>query len=253
MKANRNHAALAVIILLASGCASVPSSLESGHLKDDLENISTRRYVRVRGIAVAPDDVSDTTRRRAASRQAALALARKELLGVVGGLRVTGRVLVGDAMLIDQRLKEEVDSLVAAAEVAKTEWAADDSCVVVLQIRRREVEKLKTGIKKSDLPPPLPKKTRRFWKTASARERRRREYRSPSPNRGRMFQRLMPWTKGFLDDCRKDKVPGAVVLNCGTGGLLSMGLSLGMYPIGADLIALPFRLIAMPFKSRPAR
>lgn len=158
------------LVGLLSACSHVEPSLQGGRLRDTWSNPSTRRYFRVRGIGLPGKETTDEIRRRAESREAALVSARKELLSLIGGLRLTGGITVRDAMVVDSELKLTVDRLVFGAEEHFVEWSDSGACVVTLQVEREVVEKMVAGIKPRDLPEPLPEPTRKFWKSETKRE-----------------------------------------------------------------------------------
>lgn len=161
---------LLLAAVLLSACGHVEPSLHGGRLKDSWSNPSSRRYLRVRGIGSTSTDIEDDVRRRAESREAALASARKELLSLIGGLRLAGGITVRDAMVVDSELRSTVDRLVFGSEEYRTEWTESGACVVTLQVERSTVKKMVEGIKPKDLPAPLPEPTRRFWKAESQKD-----------------------------------------------------------------------------------
>lgn len=66
---------------------------------------------------------------------------------------------------------------------------------------------------------------------------------------GELMPVLMPWTTEFMAICRRDFLPGAGrVAGCGGKLLLEGTLSVGLYPIGIDLLGLPFRGLGMAYR-----
>lgn len=60
---------------------------------------------------------------------------------------------------------------------------------------------------------------------------------------------IMPLTAGFIAECRQtSRSVGDHILNCGLGMVLGEALTLGLYPVGADLLALPFRAASRSFR-----
>lgn len=166
----RSRSIILGLLFSAAGCSHVEPSIQNGRIKDEWKNPSSRTYLRVRGIGIASPDTKDDAARRAGSREAALVAARKELLALVGGLRLTGGITVKDAMTIDSELAVSVDWLVYGAEEYRVEWGDAASCVVTLQVRRSVVEKMIAGVKPKDLPKPLPEPARQLWRTESRSE-----------------------------------------------------------------------------------
>lgn len=171
MKKSIGGVLLPVLASFLAACGHVEPSLQNGKLKDTWSNPSDRRYLRVRGIGSASKEGDDEVRRRAESREAALASARKELLSLIGGLRLAGGITVRDAMVVDSELKSTVDRLVFGSEEYRTEWADNGACVVTLQVERSTVKKMVSGIKPKDLPEPLSEPVRRFWKSENLRDK----------------------------------------------------------------------------------
>lgn len=159
-----------VVGLLMAACSHIRPTIEGDRVRDTWENPSNRAYYRVRGLGTPPDVLKGSTRRRAASRDAALAGARRELLALIGGVRLAGGLTVQDGMAMDSQLKESVDRLVIGAEEALVEFTSSDHCVVTLQIPRSEVDRLGKGVQPKDMPKPLPEPARAFWKTESRKE-----------------------------------------------------------------------------------
>lgn len=229
---------LLLAAVLLSACGHVEPSLQGGRLKDLWSNPSSRRYLRVRGIGSTSKDVEDDVRRRAESREAALASARKELLSLIGGLRLAGGITVRDAMVVDSELRSTVDRLVFGSEEHRTEWTEGGACVVTLQVERSTVKKMVDGIKPKDLPAPLPEPTRRFWKTESQSDVKwtradvegRKSILAGIPNTLVVGGLMVPgWAQIFVgqelegDESMKLTLRGIGVMG-GTLGLLAIGL-----------------------------
>lgn len=135
------RALLAAAVLL-SGCAGVPRSTEHGEIKSVWSQISTKEFVRVRGIGAVPDGTLGQTARRGASRNASLVAARYELLALVKGVKLEGGVSIGQLMVNSDVVREIANDLVRGGEEVQTEWLADDGAVTTLELRRSTVERL---------------------------------------------------------------------------------------------------------------
>lgn len=132
----------AVLAVLLGGCASVPRATHGGQLSMIWGSISTKDFLRVRGIGVAKPGAAGSTARRGASRNAALVAARYQLLSVVKGVKLEGGVTVSQLMEKDSLIREIANEVVSGGDEVKTEWLADDGCVVTLELKRSKVEHL---------------------------------------------------------------------------------------------------------------
>jgi hypothetical protein len=138
MKTNRLW--LAAVVLLA-GCGGGKYTLANRKgIVDSWGTVSDEYAIRVRGVGVAPQDTTGTTLRRGLSRDAALVDARKELIAKVEGIKISGDVTIRKKVESDSNLKEIVDNMISNAEEVQTNWADDDSCTLVLELRRDQVE-----------------------------------------------------------------------------------------------------------------
>ena len=136
------RALLLAVIVLASGCASLPRATQSGRLLDVWSKISDKSYIRTRGIGGVPAGTTGQTARRGASRNAGLVAARYELLSVIKGVKLSGGITIAQLMEKDSVVRELADDLVRGGEEVQTEWLNDDGCVITLELRRATVERL---------------------------------------------------------------------------------------------------------------
>lgn len=128
--------------IMISGCASVPRATEGGVLKDFWTKISTGDVIRVRGVGAAPAGAKGQTHRRAASRNAALSMARYELLATVRGIKISGGVTLAQLAERDSLIRELANDIVKGGEEILTEFLADDGAVCTLELKRSTVERL---------------------------------------------------------------------------------------------------------------
>lgn len=136
------HLGALLLTLVASGCTHVPRATQGGRLADMWGAISTKDYIRTRGVGAAPADAKGQTRRRAASRNAALLMARYELLATVRGVKISGGVTIAQLAERDSLIRELANDMVKGGEEVLTEFMADDGAVVTLELRRTTVEHL---------------------------------------------------------------------------------------------------------------
>ncbi len=142
MKTNKLWLAAVAATFLSAGCGgSGKYTLANGKgIVDSWGTVSDEAAIRVRGVGVAPQDARGRTLRRGMSRDAALVEARKELIAKVEGIKISGDVTIKKKVETDSNLKEIVDNVISNAEEVQTNWADDDSCTVVLELRRDQVE-----------------------------------------------------------------------------------------------------------------
>ncbi len=133
---------LALLAVLLSGCASVPRATSGGKVLDLWGQVSNKAYIRVRGIGATKPTAVGLTARRGASRDAALVAARYQLLSVIKGVKLEGGITMAQLMEKDSLIREIADEVVSGGDEVKTEWLADDGCVVTLELRRSKVERL---------------------------------------------------------------------------------------------------------------
>lgn len=132
----------ASMVLALSACSSIPRATKGGALADLWTGISNRDYLRTRGIGSPPSHAAGRTHRRGASRAAALAMARYELLVVVHGVKLEGGVTVAQLAERDSVVRELADDVVKGAHEVLTEWTDADDCVATIELRRSTVERL---------------------------------------------------------------------------------------------------------------
>lgn len=133
---------VALSAIMVSGCAGVPRATEGGKLLALWGQVSTKSYIRVRGIGATSPAASGLTARRGASRSAALVSARYQLLSVIKGVKLEGGVTVSQLMERDSLIREIANEVVSGGDEVKTEWTDDDGCVVTLELKRAKVERL---------------------------------------------------------------------------------------------------------------
>lgn len=129
------------VVMALAACHDVDKAVVKGKVKDLWPQVSDSEFLRTRGVGVPPENARGLTRRRGLSRNAALVSARYEMLAVLKGVKVGGGLTVGDLMQKDSKVKEAADRIISGAVEVQTEWAADDGCVVTLEVRRDEVER----------------------------------------------------------------------------------------------------------------
>lgn len=136
-----------VTVVYFVGCGGGSQYLQDGKLKSTIEEINvTERYVIAMGIGAAPKDSTDSTQRKASSRNAAIVAAQYDLVGRLKGIKIEGGVTIQKAMETDSKIQAIVDDSIKGAEVVKTEWTSDDGCVVTMRVDKEGLAK-QLGVK----------------------------------------------------------------------------------------------------------
>lgn len=135
-------ALIATYILIVSGCASVPRATQGGRVLDLWSQVSSKEFIRVRGIGMAEAKIARLTERRGASRNAALVAARYELLSLIKGVKLEGGVTIAQLMEKDSIIREIANEMVSGGNEVLTEWTGDGGCVITLELKRSMVERL---------------------------------------------------------------------------------------------------------------
>lgn len=130
-------------LMLLVGCARVPSKVgKEGEIKKTIDMPPHSDFIETIGIGAADKNLTNTTQRRALSREAAIVRAQYEMLSIIKALQLTGEITVEMAMTTNSRLKAEIDTLIKGAEVVKTEWTSDDGAVVTLRLEKKRLDKI---------------------------------------------------------------------------------------------------------------
>ena len=131
-----------------TGCAhNAQSRVKDGEIAKtiDLEQ-NKKNYIEVVGIGGADASLTNSTQRKATSRNAAVVDAQYRLLSMVKGLRVTGGITVEKAIETDSKLQTIIDAELKGAEEVKYEWTSDDGCLVTMRIDKNRLAKM-MGVK----------------------------------------------------------------------------------------------------------
>ncbi len=130
-----------VAVAILAGCGG-SSYIQDGKIKESItEQTLNDRFVEVVGIGRSDQNIPDITGRRAVSRNAAVVDAQYRLVSIVKGVKITGGVTIEKAMETDSKIKATVDDSVRGATTTKTEWTADDGCMVTMRLDKEGLAK----------------------------------------------------------------------------------------------------------------
>jgi len=133
--------ALAALTLTAAGCGGVQSRLSRGQVQATLDQKPDRgAYFEAIGIGASDPKLASDTQRKALARDAAIVKAQYELLSMIKGVRLEGGVTVDRAMESDSELAARVDDTIRGAQILKSEFTADNGCVVTMRLPKRSLD-----------------------------------------------------------------------------------------------------------------
>ncbi len=132
---------IAVAALLAAGCSSSPDKStvsKTGEVEREwVEEGVTKNYIFARGMGAADQTLENKTQRMATSRNASIVNGQYNMLSFVKGVSLEGGVTVEKALETDSVLATKINAVIKGAQVVRTEWTADDGCVVVLRLPKK--------------------------------------------------------------------------------------------------------------------
>ena len=141
------YAALLLIALSVVGCSDKKNYVRKGEIDKTLDQESiAKRYLEAIGIGAADQNLTNSTQRRATSRNAAIVAAQYEMLSMIKGVEVEGGIRVEKAMETDSVLQTKIDAAIKGAEIIKSEWTNDDGCLVTLRLDKKRLQE-QMGIK----------------------------------------------------------------------------------------------------------
>ena len=130
--------------VLLAGCGSMQEKgtvSKAGEIEREwVEEGVTDNYVFSRGIGAADQTMDNKTQKMATSRNAAIVNAQYNMLSLVKGVKLEGGITVEKAMETDSMLATSIDASIKGAQVIKSEWTADDGCVVNLRLSKKSLK-----------------------------------------------------------------------------------------------------------------
>ena len=134
--------------LVLAGCGgSNKSYVKKGELDKTLDQQAINKsYLEAVGIGAADSTLTNSTQRKATSRNAAVVAAQYEMLSMVKGLDLEGGIRVEKAVETDSVLQTKIDAAIKGAEIVKSEWTNDDGCVVTLRLDKKRLQDM-MGVK----------------------------------------------------------------------------------------------------------
>lgn len=132
---------LSAVVVLA-GCGGVTRRVHQGSVDRVIDQKPDRgAYLEAIGIGASDPALKTDTQRMALARDAAIVKAQFELLSMVKGVTLEGGVTVERALESDSTLSARVHDTIRGAEIHKSEFTADNGCVVTLRLPKSALEK----------------------------------------------------------------------------------------------------------------
>jgi hypothetical protein len=142
MKTLRRFGGLAAVAALAA-CSGVQSRVHDGKVETTIDQKAVRGgQLEAIGIGASDPALASDTQRKALSRDAAIVKAQYEMLSMVKGVTIEGGITVDRAMEKDSSLETKIMETIRGAQIVKSEFTADNGCVVTLRLPKSRLEKM---------------------------------------------------------------------------------------------------------------
>ena len=136
--------ALVLGVVMFIGCASNPNSgtvSKAGEIQREwVEEGITDNYIFARGIGAADQSLENKTQKMATSRNAAIVNAQYNMLSIIKGVKLEGGITVEKAIETDSVLATSIDATIKGAQVVRSEWTADDGCVIIIRLGKKSLK-----------------------------------------------------------------------------------------------------------------
>jgi hypothetical protein len=124
----------------ASGKAKDRVSKDGEISREWTEQGITDNYIFATGIGAADQTMTSKTQKMATSRNAAVVGAQYNMLSVIKGVKLEGGITVEQAIETDSLLATKIDAEIKGAQIVKSEWTADDGCVVTIRLPKKRLK-----------------------------------------------------------------------------------------------------------------
>lgn len=138
---------IAVAGIVLAACGGNKSYVKKGEIEKTLDQEAVqKKYIEAIGIGAADASLTNSTQRRATSRNAAIVAAQYEMLSMIKGIDLEGGIRVERAVETDSVLQTNIDAAIKGAEIIKSEWTNDDGCLVTLRLDKKRLQDM-MGVK----------------------------------------------------------------------------------------------------------
>jgi hypothetical protein len=128
---------------LLAACGGPQSRVTKGQVQTTIDQSADMGgYFEAIGIGAADPAIPTDTQRKALSRDAAIVKAQYEMLSMVKGVQLTGGITVARSIETNSDLETHIKQVIAGAEIVKSEFTADNGCVVTLRLKKSRLEEL---------------------------------------------------------------------------------------------------------------
>ncbi len=139
--------AVVALAVMLSACSSVTSRVKNGGVQNTIDQTPNRSaYIESIGIGGSDPALTSDTQRKALARDAAIVKAQYEMLAMAKGVELEGGITVDRALETDSNLESRVKDTIRGAEILKSEFTADNGCVVTLRLPKNRLETM-MGVK----------------------------------------------------------------------------------------------------------
>jgi len=126
--------------LFLVGCSGSKAFVKNGEIDKSLDQEAVKKStLEAIGIGAADQTLTNSTQKRATSRNAAIVAAQYEMLSMVKGVELEGGIRVEKAMETDSVLQTKIDAAIKGAEIVKSEWTNDDGCLVTIRLDKKRL------------------------------------------------------------------------------------------------------------------
>jgi hypothetical protein len=142
------RAALPLAVVAALAACGGSKTMTKGQISQTWEQEQVQKnYIETRGIGAADPAAASIAQKKYTSREAALIDAQTKLLEIVRGMELEGVGTASKALLVDQELTKRVQGAIKGALELKTEWDAENGCVVTLRLDKRVLKEIDSRFK----------------------------------------------------------------------------------------------------------
>ncbi|MBI4060696.1 MAG: hypothetical protein HY403_04630 [Elusimicrobia bacterium] len=128
---------------LLTGCGGVQSRVQKGQVQTVIDQSPNRRaYIEAIGIGASDPALESDTQRKSLARDAAIVKAQYEMLSMVKGVELDGGYTIERAIEEDSSLESRLRETIKGAEILKSEFTADNGCVVTMRLPKSRLQEM---------------------------------------------------------------------------------------------------------------
>jgi hypothetical protein len=138
---------VAVLLVLGAslmmGCGTAQSRVQKGQVQNVIDqNPNHYGYIEAIGIGAGDPELKSDTQRKSLARDAAIVKAQYEMLSMVKGVELEGGYTVSRAIEEDSSLESRIEATIMGAEILKSEFTADNGCVVTMRLPKSRLQSM---------------------------------------------------------------------------------------------------------------